>query len=133
MPVTIAAMTGPDLAKQLFHAFENNDLERARECCAENFRGSQNGGPEMDRDRLLQFTGVVNAVVPDFRYEEAIRSATETGFVEEHRVRGTLPDGGQIDLMVCVVGEVSDGKITVLREYVDTAAAAGLMKALSSA
>ncbi len=86
----------------------------------------------MDRDRLLKFTGMVNAVVPDFRYEEAVRSGTETGFVEEHRVRGTLPDGSQLDLMACVVGEVSDGKITVLREYVDTAAAGGLMKALSA-
>lgn len=123
-------MNATDLAEQLFTAFQNNDLETARGLCADDFRGSQNGGPEMDRDTLLKFTGAVNAVVPDFRYEEAVRSATDTGFVEEHRVRGTLPDGSELDLMVCVIGEVENGKITVLREYVDSAKAVGLLKAL---
>lgn len=126
-------MTPTQIAENLFAAFQNGDLEAAKALCADDFRGSQNGGPAMDRDTLLKFTGAVNAVVPDFRYEEAIRSATETGFIEEHRVRGTLPDGEQLDLTVCVVGEVVDGKIIVLREYADTAAAAGLLRALSAA
>jgi ketosteroid isomerase-like protein len=33
--------------------------------------------------------------------------------------------------MACVVADVEDGKIVQLREYVDTAAAAGLLAALS--
>ncbi len=126
------AMTATDLAEKLFSALQNNDLEHARECCAEHFRGSQNGGPTMDRDTLLKFTAAVNATVPDFGYEDTVRSATATGFVEEHRVRGTLPNGKQLDLMVCVVGEVREEKITALREYVDTQAAVGLLEALGS-
>ena len=55
---------------------------------------------------------------------------TETGFIEEHRVFGELPDGNQLNLAACVVGTVEDGKISALREYVDTGAAIGLMKAL---
>ncbi|XUU59751.1 nuclear transport factor 2 family protein [Erythrobacter sp. HA6-11] len=125
-------MTAIDLAEKFFAAVARGDVEGAKACCAGSFRGSQNGGPAMDREGLMEFSAAVKAIVPDFRYEETVRSATDTGFVEEHRVRGILPDGGQLDLMVCVVGEVEEGRITVLREYVDTAAAAGLLKALGA-
>lgn len=84
----------------------------------------------MDADTLMGFTAMVHKVVTDFHYENPVRSATETGFIEEHDVCGTLPDGSTLKLILCVVGEVEDGKITKLREYVDTGAAAGLMKAL---
>ena len=130
-------MTGPmsatELAAKLFGAFESGDMEAARACCAEDFRGNQNGGPWADRETLLKFSGAVKKAVPDFRYEEITCSATETGFVEEHAVRGTLPDGSKLDLMLCVVAEVADGKISELREYLDSRAGAGLFKALGGA
>lgn len=87
----------------------------------------------MDVTTLMQFTGAVHAVIPDFRYEDPVRWSTQSGFVEEHNVCGTLPDGDTFKLVLCVVGEVADGKITKLREYVDTGAAAGLLKALQPA
>ena len=121
------------LARRFFTALEVNDLESAAALCADSFEGSQNGGPAMDRATLMQFTAAVHSVIPDFRYENAVRWQTEGGFVEEHDVCGTLPDGGTFKLVLCVIGEVEDGKITKLREYVDTAAAAGLMKALRPA
>ena len=124
-------MINTELAKTFFAALASNDLGAAEALCSEDLKASQNGGPAMDRDALLKFSAAVKGLVADFRYEEAIRSATDTGFVEEHRVRGTLPGGEQLDLMVCVTGDVQDGKMVALREYVDTAAAAGLMKALS--
>jgi len=118
------------IARRFFTALEVADLESARALCSDSFRGSQNGGTEMDVDTLMQFTAAVHAVVPDFRYENAVRFETEVGFVEEHNVCGTLPDDSTFKLVVCVVGEVKDGKITTLREYVDTGAAAGLLRAL---
>jgi ketosteroid isomerase-like protein len=85
----------------------------------------------MTLDSLLQFSQAVLHVVKDFRYEDAVRSDTASGFVEEHSVRGELPDGSKLDLPVCVVGDVRDGKICSLREYLDTRAASGLIAALS--
>jgi ketosteroid isomerase-like protein len=120
------------IARRFFTALEVNDLESAAALCADTFQGSQNGRPAMDLATLMQFTAAVHSVVPDFRYENAVRTATETGFVEEHDVCGTLPDGSTFKLILCVVGEVEGGKITRLREYVDTGAAAGLMKALQA-
>lgn len=118
------------LCRRFFTALETNDLATAKDLCAETFAGSQNGGPAMNRDTLMQFTGAVHTVVPDFRYENTVCTATENGFVEEHDVCGTLPDGSTFKLVLCVLADVADGKITALREYVDTGAAAGLLKAL---
>lgn len=72
----------------------------------------------------------VSGVVPDFRYEDRVVTGTDEGFVEEHMVCGTLPDGSALRLPACVVAEVRDGRIVRLREYLDTAAAAGLLQAL---
>jgi ketosteroid isomerase-like protein len=43
-----------------------------------------------------------------------------------------LPDGGELRLAACVVADVGDGRIVRMREYVDSAAAAGLLAALSA-
>ena len=120
------------IARAIFDAFQNGDVEAARALLCEDFSGSQNGGPAMGRDALLGFSAAVKAKVPDFRYEDIVCTATDCGFVEEHTVRGTLPDGDEINLRLCVIGTVADGQINELREYLDTAAAAGLAKALGS-
>ena len=124
-------MDGTKLSESLFAALVTCNDEAVRKLCAPNFRASQNGGPAMDLDTLLGFNAAVHKAVRDFRYENPVRSATATGFVEEHAVRGTLPDGSRLDLQVCVVAEVSGGKVTALREYLDGKAAEGLIRALS--
>lgn len=119
------------IARTVFDAFQSGDSEAARQVIAEDFRGSQNGGPEMDRETLIGFATAVRAKVPDFRYEDIVCSATDEGFVEEHTIMGTLPDGEELNLRLCVIGTIADGKITQLREYLNTAAAMGLAKALA--
>ena len=119
-----------DIAASLFQAFIDGDKETARGLLAEDFEGIQNGGPPMDRATLLKFAAAFRSVVQGYRYENAVCSATPTGFVEEHDVCGTLPDGTELRIPACVVAEVSDGRITRLREYLDTAKAAAVMKAL---
>jgi len=123
-------MKNTEICAALFEAFTSGDEEKARSLCASNMQARQNGNPPMDLDSLLRFSQAVLRVVEDFRYEEAKRSETATGFVEEHRVRGRLPDGDQLDLAVCVVADVRDGKIYDLREYLDGSAATALAKAL---
>ena len=119
------------IARAIFDAFESGDMAAAKAILSDDFCGSQNGGPAMSRDILLGFSAAVKTKVPDFRYDDIVCAATDTGFVEEHTVRGTLPDGEQLNLRLCVIGTVVDGKITELREYLDSAGAAGLVKALA--
>lgn len=124
-------MDNTELCKALFGAFENGDEERIRALCASNMQTRQNNNPPMDLDSLLEFSRAVLRAVDDFRYEDAKRSNTATGFVEEHSVRGVLPDGSNLDLAVCVVADVHNGKVCHLREYLDVSAASGLIDALS--
>ena len=126
-------MGNDELARALFAGLAGGDDEKVRALCSANMTATQNHGPVMSVDDLLQFNSAVQKVVNDFHYDEAVRTATEDGFVEEHKVCGTLPDGSKMSLAACVVGRVQDAKVTQLREYVDSARAAGLLKALARA
>lgn len=124
-------MDNTALCEALFDAFEKGDAERIRAMCTSDMLAQQNNNPPMDLDTLLEFSRAVLRVVKNFRYENARRSSTATGFVEEHNVRGVLPDGSDLDLAVCVVADVRNGKVRHLREYLDLSAASGLIEALS--
>lgn len=124
-------MNNTQLCEALFAAFSQGNEERIRTLCTPDMQARQNNNPPMDLESLLEFSRSVLRVVGNFRYEDARRSETATGFVEEHSVRGVLPDGSDLDLAVCVVADVRDGKVCYLREYLDISAAAGLVAALS--
>ena len=126
-------MDSTKMAEAFFEALAKCDDDAVRKLCARNFSASQNGGAEMDLETLLGFNTAVHKVVRNFRYEDPIRSAAASVFVEEHAVRGTLPDGSSLELQVCVVADLSGGKITKVREYFDTKTAEGLIRALSGA
>ncbi|MDY7098106.1 MAG: nuclear transport factor 2 family protein [Pseudomonadota bacterium] len=125
-------MENETIARAMFDAFQAGDIAAAGELLADDFAGVQNGGPAMPRDALLGFLATVHAKVSDFRYEDIVCEATATGFVEEHTVRATLTDGSPFAMKLCVVGTVANGKVTQLREYLDTAQAAGLAAALAA-
>ncbi|MDA1074910.1 MAG: nuclear transport factor 2 family protein [Proteobacteria bacterium] len=124
-------MNHTTLAKALFDAFMEGDGDAVRALCASDMSAIQNAGPPMTVDSLIAFALSVKRVIPDFRYEQIQRRSTNDGFVEEHSVRGTLPDGTMLDIAACVVAEVRDGKLIHMREYLDTAAAKGLIRVLS--
>ena len=123
-------MTHTELARALFDAFTVGDEAAIRKLCSRDLQGSQNFGPAMGLDDLVTFTLAVQGVVDDFRYEDIVCTETDSGFVEEHLVCGRLADGGELKLAACVVAEVEDGQVVQLREYLDTLAAAPLLKAL---
>lgn len=119
-----------ELAHRLFAAFEEGDEETVRALCSPDLVVIQNRGQELTLDALLEFVAAVQGVVRDFRYEDAVCHGTEHGFVEDHLACGTLPDGSELRLPACVLAEVRDGKVTLLRETVDGAAALPLLRAL---
>jgi uncharacterized protein len=64
--------------------------------------------------------------VPDLRMEAVRRREVPGGFVEQHVLVGTMPDGEMLRVVGCFLGTVADGRITRLEEYVDGGQAAGL-------
>lgn len=41
------------------------------------------------------------------------------GYLQEHVLRGKLPDGEDFAMPACVICKVKDGRVTSLREYLD--------------
>jgi len=124
--------TNAELARQLFDAFERADTEAVRALCAPGCQFSQNGAEPNSMDGLLAFSGAIARAVPDQHYDHIVTSETTDGFVEEHRFAGTLADGTAIRIPACVVATVVDGRITSLREYLDSRAATKLTAALQA-
>lgn len=124
-------MDNAALAEALFAALAANDVPAVQSLCSPAFSLRQNGGPAIGLNGLIKFNAIVHGIAADFGYSSAIRAATATGFVEEHLVSGTLADCTRFAFPVCVVAEVFDGLVSSVREYVDTAAAAPLLAALS--
>ncbi|MCD9199884.1 nuclear transport factor 2 family protein [Aeromicrobium wangtongii] len=64
----------------------------------------------------------IGAWVDDLRYTDRRVTAYDTGAVQQHVLRGTRSSTGeQIALHACVVITVTDGRISRLDEYIDSA------------
>jgi ketosteroid isomerase-like protein len=121
-----------DLAIKFFEASSKGENDALKALCDPQLEVRQNGGPKLGIDALLGLSNSVLRVAPDFRYENAVRVSTDDGWVEEHDACGTVPDGTTFRIAACVVASVKDGRITSLHEYLDSAAARPLIKALST-
>lgn len=64
--------------------------------------------------------------LPDRTYTVLRREPLSDGFVQQHILSATLPDGTPWQMDACVVVRMEGGKITRLDEYIDSAAGAKL-------
>jgi ketosteroid isomerase-like protein len=120
------------LALEFFAALQDGDDARVRALAAPDALFTQNtGGPGMNVDTLIKMSAGIHRALPDRRYENFVRSATDTGFVEEHDFVATLPNGEAFRLPAAVIATVIDGRIAELHEYIDSAGAAHIRKALA--
>ena len=84
------------------------------------------GGPIEAADTRLTASGLS---ITDLTVGEGAEANAGQTVVVHYR--GTLEDGTKLTIAACVVADIENGKIRHLREYLDSAAAAGLLKALS--
>jgi ketosteroid isomerase-like protein len=119
--------TALDLAERLFAAIAAGDVDGVRAIYAPGCVVWHNhDAVEQPAEDNLRTLAWVTRNIRDLRYEEIRRQATETGFVQQHVLRGIAPNGKALEVPACVVGTVADGKITRLDEYLDSAALAVL-------
>ena len=109
-----------NVAETLFRAFERNDTDAILRCCEPDARFFQNGKGGATVTELLPGFATMSERIGHHRYSEVRREVFDGGFVEEHRVTSTLPDGSPMDAVVCVVGRVGpSGRLVRLDEYAD--------------
>ena len=113
-------MNAEDPVGRLIDAIAAGDAERAREIYAPDaviWHNTEEREQSVDENvRVLRW---VSRNVADLRYTDVRRQRTENGYVQQHVLRGTAPDGEPLEVHACLVVETEDGRITRLDEYID--------------
>jgi len=117
------------LAERLFGAITTGNVEAVRQIYAPDaVIWHNNDGLEQSADANLQVLQWVVANIRNLRYENVRRQRTDSGFMQQHVLRGTAPNGRELDIPACIVCTVRNGRITRLDEYLDSAHIAPLVK-----
>jgi ketosteroid isomerase-like protein len=118
------------LAARLIAAIIAGDIEAVRNIYAPNAVIWHNhDGREQSVAENLRTLEWVMKHISNLRYEDIRRHRTETGFVQQHVLRGTARNGHEINIPACLVCTVADGRITRLDEYFDSAHLTALLGA----
>jgi uncharacterized protein len=117
------------LADRLFTAIEAGDLDAVSVCYDEDIVVWANfDDREQDKASSLRVLGWLCAKLADRRYQVRRREAVPGGFLQEHVLHGTAPDGSVVAMPACIVATVDGGLITRLNEYLDPVGVAALSR-----
>ena len=110
------------LADRVVAAIEKRDVDTVRACYAPDARiWHNNDGKVQSVDDNIKGVHWIHKVLSGVRYDVKQRTALPGGFLQEHVLRGTLPDGTAFAMPACVICKVEGGVITALDEYLDSA------------
>ena len=110
-----------DIAERLFSAIMAGDVAAVRALYAPDVRVWHNfDGATQSADENLAVLQWVTTTIRGLRYEDVRRQATADGFVQQHVLRGTMPDGAAVEIPACIVVTIRDGRIARLDEYLDS-------------
>ncbi len=123
-------MTSQDyltLAERFVGAIQSGDTATVRACYAPDAKlWHNNDGVEQTVDQNMKVLDWFIRTLPDRQYRLVRREALPDGFMQQHVLEATLPDGTKWAMDACVVCRVKNGVITRLDEYLDSAKSAVL-------
>ena len=115
---------------RFFAALEAGDIETLREIYAPDAVIWHNDDlieqPVEDNLKVLQG---LHRAVSGLRYDIVRRVATADGVLQQHVLRGRLPNGTDVELHAAMYLQVRDGHITRIEEYLDSGKRAAIREA----
>lgn len=118
-----------DFAKRFVGAIQAGDTATVRDCYAPDAKiWHNNDGVEQTVDQNMKVLDWFIRALPDRNYRVLRVEALPDGFLQQHVLEATLPDGEKWAMDACVVVRIKDGKIVRLDEYIDSAKSAALRK-----
>lgn len=114
-------------AAHFMDTVQRGDGEAMRQCYAPDgviWHNTDNKEQSVD-DNIKVLNWFVEAL-PDRTYTVQRREVIPNGFVQQHVLSATLPDGEAWSMDACVVVSMEGGRIKRLDEYLDSAASAKL-------
>lgn len=119
------------LAKRFFDLVEENDWDGFVACYAPDAKIWNN----TDEDKQLAPREIAvilqqfDSLLTDKKYEQRQLYVFSGGFVQRHMLCGTRKtDGRRVEMPVCQVNEVTEGKITRTYDFIDSAKLAEFFK-----
>ena len=111
-----------DLAETFVSAIQRGDVDAVRACYAPDAKLWHNtDNIEQTVDQNMKVLDWFIRTLPDRYYRVIRREALSDGFLQQHVLEATLPDGTKWAMDACVVVRIENGKITRLDEYLDSA------------
>ena len=115
------------LAERFMGAIQAGDAETVRACYSPDARiWHNNDNIEQTVDQNMKVLNWIARKLPQRHYRVLSREALKDGFMQQHVLEATLPDGTAWAMPACVVVRMKDGAITRLDEYLDSAHSAAL-------
>jgi ketosteroid isomerase-like protein len=122
--------TATAVADRFVGALENGDEAELARLYHPGLRFAiRTSGATFDRDAALRNFRTMWHHLHDVAVEVVDRQLTERGFLSQQVLRATLADGVRIEVPMCMVFELREGRIYRIDEYFD-AAAVGPLAAL---
>ena len=123
-------MTSQDyiaFAKKFVGAIQSGDTDTVRACYHPDAKlWHNNDGIEQTVDQNMKVLDWFIRALPDRNYRVTRLEALPDGFMQQHVLEATLPDGTKWAMDACVVVKMENGVITRLDEYIDSAKSAQL-------
>lgn len=109
-----------DFGEAFVVAIQSGEADEVRRFYAPDAKLWHNtDGVEQTVEQNLKALAWFKRNLPDRNYRVLRREALADGFMQQHVLEATLPDGTRWSLDACVVVRVKDGLITRLDEYID--------------
>jgi len=114
-------------ADRFVGAIQSGDTDTVRACYAPDAKLWHNtDGIEQTVDQNMKVLDWFIRKLPDRNYRILRREVLPDGFLQQHVLEATLPDGRPFKMSACCVIRMKDGVISRLDEYLDSAEAAVL-------
>ena len=118
-------MTSQDyiaFARKFVGAIQSGDTATVRACYHPDAKlWHNNDGIEQTVDQNMKVLDWFIRALPDRNYRVTRLEALPDGFMQQHVLEATLPDGTKWAMDACVVVKMENGVITRLDEYIDSA------------
>ena len=119
-----------DTVNRFFAAIEAGDIEQVKAIYAPDCLIWHNDDllEQPVEDNLKVLAGLHRAV-SGLRYDVVRRAVTGDGVIQQHVLRGSLPNGAEVALHAAMYLQVRDGHITRIEEYLDSGKRAAIKAA----
>jgi ketosteroid isomerase-like protein len=119
-----------ELVARFFAALEGGDIAVLREIYAPDAVIWHNDDLiEQPVEENLKVLQGLHRVVSGLRYDVIRRVAAPDGVLQQHVLRGQLPNGAEVELHAAMYLQVRDGHITRIEEYLDSGKRAAIKAA----